>query len=352
MRSPLLYARILLCVVAAVTVRLPACAQVPTAQALTLGGDVTGAHDPSMIHAGDTWFVFTTGKAPGGGQLGVRCSRDLHAWRDCGYVFDSVPKWIQQRSPETKDLWAPDISFEHGRFRLYYSYSAFGKNTSGIALATNSTLDPSNAAFSWKDEGPVLESTANDDFNAIDPNYFEDSHHCAWLAFGSFWTGIKMRSLDASTGKLSSSDTKLYSLATRGANQPAEPHAPGLPPDTQAVEAPFLVNHDGYYYLFTSFDLCCRGTRSTYRTMVGRSRSVTGPYVDRAGKPLLHGGGSQVLTANERWVGPGGASIVVGRSGAPDLLVYHAYDSATGKPSLQISTIVWQNGWPQAALAR
>ncbi len=285
MRLTFFHARLLLCpaITWCVIAQARAQATVPGApSALALTGDVAGAHDPSMIHAGDTWYVFTTGKAADGGQLGVRCSHDLHAWENCGHVFDTVPAWIQQRSPATKDLWAPDISYEHGRFRLYYSYSVFGKNTSGIALATNTTLDPADPAYSWKDEGLVLESKAGDDFNAIDPNYFEDSQHHAWLDFGSFWSGIKLRVLDTTTGKLSSADTKLYSLASRGSTDLKEQHEPGLPPDTQAIEAPFLVGHDGYYYLFVSFDLCCRGTKSTYRTMVGRSRgrqrTICGPH--------------------------------------------------------------------------
>lgn len=355
MRPLLIDASLLLCVVTYWCIGHSAHAQTtrsaaPTA--LTLTGSIAGAHDPSMIHAADTWYVFTTGSAPDGGQLGVRCSHDLHLWHNCGHVFDTIPTWIQQRSPETKDLWAPDISFEHGRFRLYYAYSAFGKNTSGIALVTNSTLDRTNPGYMWKDEGLVLESKTGDDFNAIDPNYFEDARHHAWLDFGSFWSGIKLRALDATTGKLSGSDTQLYSLASRGTTDPAVPHAADLPPDTQAIEAPFLVSHGGYFYLFTSFDLCCRGTKSTYRTMVGRSTNVTGPYLDHAGRSLMHGGGTEVLTANSRWLGPGGQSVIVGSRGTPDLLIYHAYDVTTGKPSLQISTIGWQHGWPQANLSK
>lgn len=316
-------------------------------EALALSGDVAGAHDPSMIHAGKTWVVFTTGRAADGGQLGLRCSEDLHTWRNCGHVFDVVPAWIAQRSPLTKDLWAPDISYEHGEYRLYYAYSVFGKNTSGIALATNATLDPASPEYKWVDKGLVVESKVGDDFNAIDPNYVEDAKGGAWLDFGSFWGGVKMRALDAATGMLSTKDTVTYSLASRGNGSDA--HAAGLPPDTQAVEAPFLVRHGGYFYLFASFDLCCRGTKSTYRTMVGRAARVTGPYVDKAGVPMMRGGGTGLLVANDKWVGPGGESVVLG---SPDLLVFHAYDAVTGRPSLQISTIGWKDGWPEAALER
>jgi arabinan endo-1,5-alpha-L-arabinosidase len=318
-------------------------------QALDLTGDFWGTHDPSVIKAGDTWYVFATGKAQDGGQFQIRCSADLHAWKLCGHVFDQIPDWIRRDSPGTQELWAPDISFENGEFRLYYAYSLFGKNTSGIALATNKTLDRSSLNYKWEDRGLVLLSKATDDFNAIDPNFVLDAQHHAWLVFGSFWSGIKMRRLDDHTGMLSPSDQKIYALATRRRPDDAPPAPPGLPPDWEAIEAPFIVHHGGYYYLFVSWDLCCRGTKSNYRTMVGRSTRVTGPYVDDHGLPMMEGGGAPLLSGDARWLGPGGESVLMQTPG-PDILVFHAYDAHTGKPALQISTIAWRDGWPHVAL--
>src|SRR5271165_2072646 len=103
-------------------------------EAFTLSGDFQGTHDPSIMKEGNTWYVFATGKAHEVGQFQIRCSTDLHAWKLCGHVFDKIPDWILQDSPGTEDLWAPDISYENGEYRLYYAYSLFGKNTSGIAL--------------------------------------------------------------------------------------------------------------------------------------------------------------------------------------------------------------------------
>ena len=323
-------------------------------RAYQLQGAFPFTHDPSIAKDGATYYVFATGKAPEGGQFPMRCSEDLVTWRRCGHVFDEIPKWIQERSPGTKELWAPDISFTHGMYRLYYAYSLFGVNTSGIGLALNKTLDAKSPDYKWVDQGLVLDSKQADDFNAIDPNYIEDAAGHAWLSFGSFWGGIKMRALDASSGMLSASDTKLYSLAARvkpehPAPQKFDPEHPTLPPDWQAIEAPFIVRHAGYYYLFVSYDLCCRGTRSTYHTMVGRSNSVTGPYVDRAGVPMQQGGGSLLLGPNKKWLGPGGESLLHLADGS-DIIVFHAYDGTTGRPALQISTIVWKEGWPLAAL--
>lgn len=177
-----------------------------------------------------------------------------------------------------------------------------------------------------------------------------------------------MRRLDDRTGLASTSDTRIYSIARRakegtprsestaGLNEKIS----GLPPDSEAIEAPFIVRHGGYFYLFTSWDLCCRGIHSTYHTVVGRSKSVTGPYIDRSGKRLEDGGGTDLLTANTRWLGPGGESILMGSNSkdpvaqnakAKDIIVFHAYDSKTGKPSMQLSTLTWADGWPSAVLA-
>lgn len=327
----------------------PVHAQQP--HALRLTGAYWGTHDPSIIKSGDTWYVFATGRALDGGQFQVRCSKNLTAWKTCGHVLDRIPEWINNVSPGTTELWAPDISYENGEFRLYYAYSLFGKNTSGIALATNRTLDPRSPDYKWVDRGLILKSTTVDNFNAIDPNFFLDKKRSAWLAFGSFWGGIKMRRLNAHTGMLSKQDPKLYSLASRKIPQAAPQAKPGLPPDWQAIEAPFLVHHGHYYYLFVSWDLCCRGTKSTYRTMVGRSKQVTGPYLDKNGTPMMDGGGSELLVENTRWLGPGGESVLM-RPKNKDIIVFHAYDAHTGRPALQISTLTWQNGWPDAALGQ
>ena len=318
-------------------------------QALKLSGDVQYTHDPSIAKDGDTWYLFATANGPvRKGELPIRCSKDLHEWKLCGYVFDKIPGWIIQQSPKTRELWAPDISYFNDEYHLYYAFSVFGKNTSGIALLTNKTLNPRSPDFHWVDKGLVLQSRSEDDFNAIDPNLVMDDKGQPWLAFGSFWTGIKMRQIDAKTGLLSSIDTKVYSLASRKRPDNPPPNPPGLPGNWQAIEAPFIVRHGDYYYLFVSFDLCCRGTKSTYKTMVGRSKNVSGPYLDASGTPMLDGGGTPLLLGNDRWLGPGGGSVLQQKDG--DIIVFHAYDAKTGEAYLQISTLGWVNGWPKAAL--
>jgi arabinan endo-1,5-alpha-L-arabinosidase len=250
-------------------------------------------------------------QSPWGRSDCVRCSDDLEHWNPCGHVFDAIPAWILPRSQGTKDLWAPDISYVHHEYRLYYAYSLFGKNTSGVALATNKTLDPTSPTFKWVDKGLVLESKTGDNFNAIDPNFVLDGKGRGWLAFGSFWGGIKMRRL-SDAGLLSTKNSTIYSLARQAKPAEVAPALPGLPANWQAIEAPYIVRHNGYFYLFTSWDLCCRGLKSTYRTMVGGSKSIVGPYVDADGRKLADGGGTELLSANSRWLGPGYSLRLIG----------------------------------------
>jgi arabinan endo-1,5-alpha-L-arabinosidase len=301
-------------------------------EVLKLDGDISPIHDPGIIREGNTYYVFATNWFAGK-LLPMFCSPDLRNWKFCGNVFEDVPEWARKEVPGVRGLWAPEIAFVRGRYRLYYSVSTFGSNHSVIGLATNKTLNPSSPGYRWVDEGRVIGSTREDDWNAIDPNLAVDADGGMWLTLGSFWGGIKMRRLDPETGKLSSKDTTLHSLASR---------RPLRPP---AIESPSIVRHDGYYYLFVSFDLCCRGRDSTYNIRVGRSRNITGPYLDRDGKLMMEGGGTLLLEGTAVWRGPGGQSVLLDPTG--NLLAFHAYEGTTGRPVLQISTLVWEDGWPR-----
>ena len=182
---------------------------------LQLEGDL-GTHDPVIIKEAGTYYVFCTGRVPGGGGIiPIRSSTDMRQWKLAGSVFEKLPEWVAKEVPKARDAWAPDISFFNGKFHLYYSLSSFGVNESAIGLATNLTLDPKSPKYQWVDEGLVVHSrTGQDDFNTIDPNLVIENKNTAWLNWGSFWGGIKMKRIDPKTGKLSPKDTTLYSLAT------------------------------------------------------------------------------------------------------------------------------------------
>jgi arabinan endo-1,5-alpha-L-arabinosidase len=304
-------------------------------EVLSLEGDISPIHDPSIIREGSTYYLFATNRFAQK-LVPMFCSGDLRHWKFCGHVFEAVPEWARREIPGARGVWAPDIAHGRGQYRLYYAVSTFGGNHSVIGLATNKTLNPASPDYRWVEEGRVIGSTREDDWNAIDPNLAVDADGGMWLAFGSFWGGIKLRRLDPETGLLSRQDPTLYSLAGR---------RPLRPP---AIESPFLVRHHRYYYLFVSFDLCCRGKDSTYNIRFGRSDRITGPYRDQDGRPMLEGGGTLLMEGTAAWRGPGGQSVLLDPKA--DLLVFHAYDGTTGRPTLQISTMVWENGWPRVGV--
>ncbi|WP_294256645.1 arabinan endo-1,5-alpha-L-arabinosidase [uncultured Sphingomonas sp.] len=314
-----------------------ATASAPRPAPLVLEGAIAGVHDPAILQDGDTYYLFATGHLGSKqGLLPLRTSTDLRHWTLRGPSYAQLPAWVRTAVPGATGIWAPDISKAGREYRLYYAVSTFGKNRSAIGLATAPRVDPAAPAAHWTDRGPVVTSGPGDDFNAIDPMPFGDAEGRAWLVFGSFWSGIKLIRIDPATGLRLAGDQPPRALAAR--------------PDPGAVEAPYVIRHAGRYYLFVSFDFCCRGAASSYHTVVGRSSAPDGPYVDRDGRPMLAGGGTVVLGNGRgtRFVGRGGASILQRRDG--DVIVYHAYDTQHGgTPTLRIQRLGWtRDGWPVA----
>lgn len=201
-----------------------------------LEGDVERVHDPSLGSELNAYYVLSTDTGQPG-NLPIRRSSDRRRWQLIGAVFETIPDWIRNEISGVKNLWAPDVSSFSGKYHVYYSASTFGSNRSLIALATNRTLDPASPDYQWVDEGKVIESFEADDWNAIDPNIFLDENGQVWMSFGSFWSGIKMRRIDPTTGKLSSEDRTLYSLASRPRSEPIH----------GAIEAPFVIRQGDHY---------------------------------------------------------------------------------------------------------
>lgn len=308
---------------------LSACA---SSGARRLSGDIA-VHDPAYAVSDGTQYVYSTGNASvADGGIQIRSSTDGTTWRYRGEVWTEKPAWLTDAVPGVSNLWAPELIEHEGTWYLYYSASTFGSNTSVIALATNSTLDPDDPAYEWVDRGDVVASTKGDDFNTIDPGIVVDASGDPWMAFGSFWSGIRIVPLEWPDGRRSD-DAEPLRLADRG-----------VPPN--AVEAPYIVEHDGDYFLFVSFDSCCQALDSTYHVVVGRADDVTGPYVDRDGTPLLSGGGTTVLAADDEvHIGPGGQSV------SDDTLAVHYYDRRLdGAFQLALLPLTWDSeGWPTAS---
>lgn len=316
------------------------------AQELIKTNDV-GAHDPVMMKEGDTYYLFTTGFG-----VSVWSSKDLLHWHREKPVFDEAPQWAVDTIPKFKGhIWAPDIYFHNGLYYLYYSVSAFGKNTSAIGVATNKTLNPGSPGFKWTDHGRVIQSYPGiTNWNAIDPNIIDDEKGNAYMCFGSFWDGLKLIKLSKDRLSVAENTSKIPTIASRksvpgGSNPPAIGDNP-KDAGGNAIEAPFIFKKNGYYYLFASIDYCCKGVNSTYKIIVGRSENVTGPYVDDKGIDMAESGGRLVLKGNDRWHGVGHNAVV--SSNGNDYLIFHGYDgNDNGRSKLHIKKIDWnQQDWP------
>ncbi len=301
-------------------------------------GRQVSIHDPVMAREGDSTYLFSTG--PG---ITFYSSKDRVNWRLRGRVFPGDPSWARDVAPQFNGhVWAPDIVRHDGRFYLFYSVSSFGVNTSAIGVTVNKTLDPDSPDYRWEDRGIVLQSVPGRDlWNAIDPAVTFDDDGTPWLSFGSFWSGLKLVKLASSLTALAEPQ-EWRSLAKRERSV--------LEPDTQAgpaeIEAPFIFKKGKYYYLFASWDKCCRGKDSTYKMVVGRATALTGPYLDKTGQDMAAGGGSLLLAGDKDWAGVGHNSAYTfdGR----DWLVFHAYENADhGLQKLKIAELTWDaDHWP------
>jgi arabinan endo-1,5-alpha-L-arabinosidase len=295
-----------------------------------LGSTGQRAHDPStIVRCKDEFWLFATGR----GIMSYR-SKDLINWTQGPAVIEKRPAWTLQAVPEHRGgeqghYWAPDVIHHGGRYLLYYSVSTFGRNTSAIGLIANQTLDPADPQYKWQDQGIVIQSSRNDNFNAIDPAVTTDLQGNLWMSFGSFWSGLKLVQLDPKTGKRLAPDSPIHSIAR-----------------AKEIEAPFIYPHDGHYYLLFNWGICCRGTSSTYNIRVGRSKNITGPYLDKDGKDLNQGGGSLVLETESPFIGPGHPGIL--KRNAAYHLSMHFYDpTRRGAGTLALRPLTWdKDGWP------
>lgn len=306
---------------------------------LELSGDIA-THDPALVvgEEGEDWYVYSTGDVQKGlGAPQIRRSTDQgRTWEYVGtaWTASTRPAWVYEAVPGVQNFWAPELVEHDGTWYLYYSASTFGSNTSLIGVMTSPTLDVDSPDYGWTDQGEVWRSQAGvDNYNAIDPGVITADDGTAWMTFGSFWGGIQLVELEWPGGK-PVAGAEPVTIATR--NNAAN-----------AIEAPYLMARDGYYYLFISRDKCCQGTESTYSIAVGRSESITGPYLDSFGNDMRYNGGDELLSTRGAMIGPGGQSVSQG------MLAFHYYDGDNGGMfRLGIRELGWtEDGWPVARTA-
>ncbi len=294
-------------------------------------------HDPVMAYEDGRYYLFATGNG-----IQVLSSPDMKTWKEEKPVFAVPPQWATSMiKGYFGHTWAPDIIRINGLWHLYYSCSTFGKNTSAIGLAVNKTLNPESPDFKWEDRGMVVRSIPGEtDWNAIDPNIVVDKKGRAWMNWGSFWDGIQMVRLDKD---MQTPVSKIKTIS-RHYDKKAIKHNTAQANDN-SVEAPFIIKRGKYYYLFVSFDYCCRGLNSTYKVAVGRSKKVDKGYKDKSGKKMTDGGGTIILQGNDEYAGIGHCSVY--EFGNKWYIVAHAYSKKhRGASKLLIKELLFdEEGW-------
>jgi hypothetical protein len=308
----------------------------PSLDAQSSGPSLRGylyVHDPStVIRCQDRYYVFYTGQG-----ILSKSSSDKVFWSPGPPVFENAPAWTSNAVPGFTGLfWAPDLLYFNKVYHLWYAVSTFGSQVSAIGLVTNPTLDPTDPAYQWTDQGPVIESTNGSPYNTIDPSFTWDNSGNLWMAFGSYWNGIYIVQLDPATGLRIAPDSPATQLAYNS-----------------SIEASYIFRRGGYFYLFADWGSCCAGVNSTYNMRMGRSTSVTGPYLDRNGVNMVNNGGSLFQEATGKFTGPGHVGIL--SINGSQWLSYHYYDAnawapqygAYGEPALALAPLSWtSDNWP------
>ena len=299
-------------------------------------------HDPVMARDGDTYYIFATG-------MGIQqmTSKDRKVWTVLPQpTMTVIPGWTTDSVPGfSSHVWAPDVIKWHGRWWMAYSCSTFGKNGSAIGLLSSRSL----GANMWKDEGCIVTSREKrDNWNAIDPNFvIDDATDTPWMVWGSFWDGIQMARLDSTMHIAQGEKPRTIARRFDPNYKPTEPNPTSRYAGTNAIEAPFIFKHGGYYYLFVSWDYCCRGAKSNYRGAVGRSRTVDGPYLDHNGKDMRMGGGTLFLEGDKKEFEAAGHCAAYTFDDT-DVFICHGYSVAQQGAAILIQRpIIWTaDGWP------
>ena len=323
-------------------------------------------HDPVMAYEDSTYYLFCTG-------MGIQqmTSKDRQTWTvKADPLMSVIPQWTHDSVPGfTHHVWAPDIIRYRDRWWLAYSCSTFGKNGSAIGLLSTRSL----ASGLWDDEGSIVCSReGRDNWNAIDPNFVIDDNDQPWLVWGSFWDGIQLARLDTTMhiAVPQPLGDQRETLATNGTQEPTtiarrynlsdpdgkkalsvNPNPPKNPTSDfagpNAIEAPFIFKHDGWYYLFVSWDYCCQGAKSNYRVAVGRSKTIDGPYLDSKGIDMRDGGGNLFIEGDKKEYEAAGHCAVYTFDGQ-DIFICHGYSIAHNGASILVQKpVAWtKDGWP------
>lgn len=278
------------------------------------------APDPTCIKARDGYYyLYATGAK-------TFKSADMIHWQrlDNFFTQEGRPSFVRG----VRYIWAPDVNYINGQYVMYYALSKWGgEDSCGIGTAYSKT--PQGPYTNINGNGKLFRSFEIGVRNSIDPFYIKDHGH-NWLMWGSF-SGIYAAEL--SKDGLSLKDPNKSPIQIAG----------------KAYEGTYIYKRKGYYYFFGSIGSCCEGAKSTYKTVVARSKKLLGPYVDKSGRTLLEDNHEILLHGNNRWAGTGHNAELIRDKKGRTWMPYHAYDMQNPKKGrvVLLDEVKWdKDGWP------
>jgi arabinan endo-1,5-alpha-L-arabinosidase len=226
---------------------------------------------------------------------------------------------------------APDVIHLGDRYYVYVAANIGAQPKAAINMIWSKTLDSSSPDYKWEEGGVVASSDGVEDSNAIDPGIFLDpTSGKLWLTYGSYFGYIRLVELDPKTGKRINPNDQPRNLAIN-------------------CEASDMMYHDSWYYLLATHGSCCRGADSGYNIRLGRSRRITGPYLDAEGVDMIQGGGKLLIGSGGRMVGAGHFGFLDLGEGVQKFSMHWEADLDRGGASvLDIRPLLWKDGWPVA----
>ena len=268
-------------------------------------------HDPSVVYDNGTYYIF-------GSHMAWAKSTDLMNWEifqmniNSEYTDLFGKEWEEYCKTATNpnlngNLWAPDVIYNPNMDKYCFYMSVNGDDWNSVIVLL--TADSIEGPYAYV--GPVVYSGFNTDshdvkltdvyqvlgedanltryqnikntkLNAIDPCVIFDKDGSLWMVFGSWFGGLYMLKLDENTGLRDYTTTYETIPNEQDAYYGYKVHGGfGV-----SGEGPYIIEQDGYYYLFVSYGgLVADGG---YQMRVFRSENITGPYVDEAGNSAVY----------------------------------------------------------------
>ena len=243
-------------------------------------------HDPSVVKAGDTFYVF-------GSHLASAKTKDLMNWEQltssvsatnplflngANNVFTELAETFSWAQSNT--LWAADVrQLADGKFYMYYNACKGDSPRSALGIAVADRIEGP-----YVDKGIILRSgmwgqashdgTVYDAMkhpNAVDPHVFSDNAGRLWMIYGSYSGGIFIMQMNPTNGMPLPGQG--YGKHLMGGNH-------------SRIEGAFVMYSPAtsHYYMFTSFGgLDANGG---YNMRVARSLNPDGPYLDAQGNDM------------------------------------------------------------------